>query len=471
MDVLSHLKKLPKDVFTFQISPYSVALEGWRRGLTLRFLSNQRGSPSPSNAIRYSLSDGTNEYTFACARGSIVTKEAIDTCIDKARTYSALKSFDVPIPEGKSFQKTDSIEDIYKYGESLKFPLVVKATNLGGGRGVFANITTEKELKKAITTLRGELERDEIIVERFFEGTDYRFHVVGDKVSAVAKYYSLNIVGDGENTIEQLINIRNKQFKENRVFKTRNIKVDKEMLTFLEQNNYTLDSVPSRNERVFLREQGTYIGSRLAVDVTDDISEELKNNAIDAIKSIPGLYHGSVDMIVNEETGLGVVNEVNSRGEISLHLYPIEGKARDVPKDIIDYYFPNSPQRNENFYFEYKPIKELFLSGYATEVTIPKFPDKILYKKSFNLEGSYFGPIYMKWVKREAAQLGLIGEIKKNKESSELKVTAVGTKNSINKFESIIKEKGTKKSLIRNLTYDAFSKATYPINISFEIKD
>lgn len=468
MDVLPHLKNsIPEDVFGYQISPFTLALEGWRRGLNLRFLSNKRGSPYPSKAIRFALSDGEVEYTFAVARGSIVTSSAIATCMDKGLTYKALKKYDVPTPEGRVFHENNSVEEIITYGEKLGYPLVVKATDLGGGRGVYANLRNIEELTDAVNAVRNELDKGDIIVERFFTGIDYRFYVVGNKVSGAIKFYPSNVIGDGSHTISQLIDIRNRMLKENKVYKTRLIKKDQDTIDYLKENGWSMDSVPKDNERVILRRQGTYVYYRIPVDVTDQINDELKINAINAIKSIDGLHHGSVDMIVNEETGEGVVNEVNSRGEISMHIYPIEGKARDIPKDIIDYYFPNAPERNEQFYFEYKPIKDMFLSGYASEITIPKVPDRVMFSSRVVISGEHLNESFMNWLKRKVAQLELAGKMEKT-QSNNIIVELIGPKFKMQKLENLVKETKFKVSKVTKYTSSAPKRLNKTSHISFD---
>lgn len=81
------------------------------------------------------------------------------------------------------------------------------------------------------------------------------------------------------------------------------------------------------------------------IDVTDSISDEVKQIAIDAVKAIPGLLHAGVDIIINENRNIdaeGLVIEINPTAQIGGILYPLEGEARDIPKAIVDYYFPET---------------------------------------------------------------------------------------------------------------------------------
>ncbi len=139
-----------------------------------------------------------------------------------------------------------------------------------------------------------------------------------------------------------MIKKKNKLREKNPFIFDRPIKIDQNLIDFLSEQELTLESVPEKDQRIFLRPQGAYLKERDPVDITDSMPNKIKEIAVKAMKSIPGLTHCDVDMIVNEETGEGYVNEINSRPQISNHLFPIEGEARDVPKEIIDFYFPET---------------------------------------------------------------------------------------------------------------------------------
>lgn len=182
---------LPKDVMTYQLSHYPVALEGWRRGLKLKYYSRARGKGSPMS-MTYSLSDGKKEVRFLCARGSGTTEKAIELAEDKNMANEYMKENGVPVPEYKTFTFSESsIEDICDYGESIGYPLVVKPIDMGGGNGVTNDIRSRDTLKKAILHVKNWNKRDHVLIEKYFEnGVDYRFYVIEDKVIAAKKNYS-----------------------------------------------------------------------------------------------------------------------------------------------------------------------------------------------------------------------------------------------------------------------------------------
>ncbi|WP_271400388.1 hypothetical protein [Salinicoccus roseus] len=468
---LPHLKDaLPKDVYNYQLSFYTVALEGWRRGLKLKYYNSKRGGRIPSTSITYSLSDESDTHRFVCARGTKSSKEAVAKAENKSTAYKYMKENGVPIPESQTFKLANhTIDEICEAGDSMGYPLVIKPTDKGGGRGVVPHITSKQMLKESILKVIDEFDINTLLIEKYFEnGVDYRFYVIEDEVIAVTKSYSSNVIGDGKQTIRKLIELRNIDIKNNVATKNRTINIDDEMIDFLKGKNLSLDDVPAQGERVFVRKHGTHLGKRLSVECTETIDPKFKKYAVDALNSIPGLPTGSIDMIINEEKNEGVVNEINTKGEIMMHVFPFEGKAIDVPKRLIDYYFPDSQKINNHFYFEYKPVKDAFMSGYADEMTIPMYPDKPHHEIQMHVEGKNLSPAYLRRLKKEAAKNHLKGTIKaKSREA--LDITVIGLKSKVSGFKKYVENSEGKSSRIFNVEASALKEFKGVSTIGLEV--
>ncbi len=57
----------------------------------------------------------------------------------------------------------------------------------------------------------------------------------------------------------------------------------------LEKQGYTLKSIPSKDERIFLKSKNNVSSGGDSVDVTDELTDEIKLVAVNAAKAIPGL--------------------------------------------------------------------------------------------------------------------------------------------------------------------------------------
>lgn len=463
---LSHLKHLPEDISNYKTCTYLIALEGWRRGLKLKFHMKPSTAIGPS--ARFSLSDGKKQHFFTVSRGDKVTNEAIRICSNKPLTYKYLSKNNVPIPEGKSFDAKTSNEEIISYAEQIGFPLVLKPSDGSSGRGVITNIKNIEQFKEALAEVKENQGFKSVIVERFIVGEDYRVYVVGDRVVAATRRTAANVIGDGKRTIEELIEIKNKERRKNPFIKNRSIKINRDMIDWLKKSNKTLSTVPEKGERVFLRRQGAYLKERDPVDITDEMSDHLKAIAVKAMKSIPGLTHCDVDMLVNEKTGEGYVNEINSRPQISNHLFPLEGLARDVPKEIIDFYFPETKKtpRNDFFYFDFNPVYDAFRNRNVKELTIPDIPTEPQIARRFRLSGNLRGVNYERWIRRHVIRLQLNGYLKHLK-NGKTSIVVSGTPENIDSFRNIITNQAPKKAKVTRIIEKSWDK---PIKIGFEFK-
>jgi len=456
---------VPPEAYGYTISLYSVALEGWRRGMTLKFVNNNR----PKAHTEFTLSYKGKEHRFSVSRGDIVPKKAIKICVDKHLTKSYLTEGDVPTPEGETFDEKNYDEDIIEYSKVLGYPVVIKPTDGTGGNGVIANIKNEEEFRKALTYVKYDLNYSKLIVEKFFQGEDYRLYVIGEKVIGAFKKIPANVIGDGKNSIRHLLKVKNQERNSTPALYRRLIKIDKELHNILRSKGYTLDSIPKKGERIFLKTKNNVSAGGDSVDVTDELTGEIKDIAIRSSNAIPGLVQCGVDIMVNKEENTGVVLEVNSRPHITAHLYPWEGKARDIPKAIIDYYFPETVTYNDEsqpaFYFDFKSVFDTFQAGFAKEITIPDIPTGNLVAARFIVSGTLQGVNYEKWVRKQVQALKLNGYIK-HLQNGKTVVVVAGSEKSIVKFRDVINYQSSKRAEVTNVVEKSRKS---PVKIGFEI--
>ena len=435
---VSHLKdSIPEEAYGYPVSMYSIALEGWRRGLELRFENNNR----VKSVIRYSLSDGKKTHYFTGSQGDLVSREAIRICSNKALTKEYLSKAEVTIAEGKVFDKKATDEDIIHYVEEIGYPVVIKPVRGAGGRGVIADIRDKISFLQALKYVKNELGHEQIIVEKHIEGEDYRVYVVGDKVIGAINRIPANVIGDGKKTISQLLKEKNKEKKNNPAITDSPIRKDSEMLAQLKKYGYTLDSVPLKGERIFLKTKSNISAGGEPVDATEKLSEEVKENAIKAVKAIPGLNHGGVDILWDSSSNNMAVLEVNTIASIRSHLFPLEGKARDVPKAIVDFYFPDTKANHEYpfYYFEIEDILKGFTNNRLMEVSIPNHPKGDLVSKRIIIDNVQKPLAFTRKKFKVAKNLQLNGYIQ-NVGKKTVEIIVSGPKEKVHKFENKLNE-------------------------------
>src|SRR5699024_9470183 len=198
------------------------------------------------------------------------------------------------------------------------------------------------------------------------------------------------------------------------------IEIDKEVIQSVEKAGYKLDSIPPKDETLFLRTKSNISSGGDPIDVTEILTEEQKTAVKKAIQAIPGLSMSGMDLIIDPEDQSPTIIEVNTKPMVGLHVFPMEGKPRDVIKDIVDYYFPETKNGlKTNLYFDFEKV--IAPLGNITvkkgEVTPPPSLQKVYAKKVVRY-GRFCDSQYRNQIRLEALKHNLHGYIKKSSENS-----------------------------------------------------
>ncbi|KJH70164.1 cyanophycin synthetase [Aliterella atlantica] len=266
----------------------------------------------------------------------------VELACDKEGTKRILANAGVPVPRGTVISYFDdlaqAIEDVGGY------PIVIKPLDGNHGRGITIDIRSWEEAGAAYDAAR-EVSRS-VIVERYYVGRDHRVLVVDSKVVAVAERVPAHVVGDGENTIDRLIEIVNQDphrgVGHDNVL-TR-IEVDRTSVALLERQGYTLDSVLPKGEICYLRATANLSTGGIAVDRTDDIHPENVWLA-QRVAKIIGLDIAGIDIVTPDISRPlrevdGVIVEVNAAPGFRMHVCPSRGIPRNVAGAVLDMLFP-----------------------------------------------------------------------------------------------------------------------------------
>ncbi|WP_440897973.1 ATP-grasp domain-containing protein [Amphibacillus sp. Q70] len=463
---LPHLiDTIPREASKNNISMYTIALEAWRRGITVDFYQKIEDG---NTLLRYKLKHGEKEHFFSGSMGDLITQEAVEICTNKDLTYQKLQDKNIPVPAGKRFYPSDSDQDIINYAKKLNYPLVLKPTDGSAGKGVFANIQNKTELISAINNVRNKLNYRKVILQQHVKGNEIRIYVFKDKVISATNRIPANVMGDGKQSIRELIKEKNQIRKSVPHLYYRPIKLDAEIYSILKKLNYNLDTVPPTGKRIFLREISNISTGGDPVDYTDKLTDRQKEIAINATQAIPGLLHCGLDMIIDEGTNSGVIIELNTRPGLGSHLFPIEGIGVDIPKLIIDYYFPETKentQHNDHAYFDFESAVAALRYGSISEVEIKPRPKQRLIGRRILIKLKLPSRNIAKKIKQLTLEYDMNGflEIKSYKQL-EL-VIASDDETKLTDFVTAIEK--TFASQIKNIDQETYTK---PIRIGFEVK-
>lgn len=465
-------KEMLRGVRRFNIDAYLVALEGWRRGLSLTFYEHDTTQTDikligfdPIGKL-FSLSSEDKNHFFYRTRGDKISNEAVDIGTDKKLAKKYMKKAEVPVPEGFGFTSETPVEEVTEAIFEKNGPFVLKPTFGSLGKGVTTNIQTKEFFKESLEYIKSTFDYTDFIAEQHIEGDDIRVYVVGDEIAAATKRTSANVTGDGESSIEALISIKNEVRKRNPHTVTRLIKIDDRMKRYLNKQNLQLSDVPDQGETVYLKGESNISAGGDSIDVTDSIRPEVKKVAVAAVKAIPGLHHAGVDMIVNAEEA--VVIEINSTGSTALHTFPLYGESQNVAEKIIDYYFPETKNqtRSNKLYFDYKIILKQLRSNSIKQIEITDAPVGEIYAKRYIISGKVQKVGYRIWAENNAIREGLHGYARNLKNGNVVVVVGSTDKKKVDDFKKLCYD-GPRRARVKNVEEHIWDKR---IRIGFEIK-
>jgi len=260
---------------------------------------------------------------------------------DKELTKDLLYAAGVPVPLGRT---VSSAAEAWAAAQEIGLPAVVKPRDGNQGKGVAVNLRSREAVEAAYAV--AESSRDDVMVERYLPGNDFRLLVVGDRLIAAARRDPPLVTGDGVRTIRELVDEVNKDPLRGAGHATSLTKIclDEIALATLSTAGLTPDSVPAKGQRVVLRNNANLSTGGTATDVTDHVHPKVAQRAVQAAQMV-GLDICGVDVVCDgvhrplEETGGGIV-EVNAAPGLRMHLAPSCGKPRAVGEAIVDLMFP-----------------------------------------------------------------------------------------------------------------------------------
>jgi len=272
---------------------------------------------------------------------------AVEIASDKEETNTILGDLGLPVARQKLVY---SERAVVRAAERIGFPLVIKPLNANHGRGVSTDLSSIADVRTAYEAARKHSRS--VLVESFIRGFDHRMLVVNGELVAVAQRVPGHVVGDGEHTVEQLVDIANEDPRRGigheKVLTM--LEFDHQALRLLEQNGFSKESIPAKDEIVWLRTTGNLSTGGTATDVTDQVHPDNRQMAVRAAQAV-GLDVAGVDFLTTDisrswtETG-GAICEVNAAPGFRMHVAPSEGRPRDVAGAVMDMLFPpGSPSR------------------------------------------------------------------------------------------------------------------------------
>ncbi len=284
---------------------------------------------------------GCNRRRIQAAMSDHTSAVGVDIACDKQITKTLLNEALIPVPAG---QVVHSPEEALAAFREIGPPVAVKPLDANQAKGVTLNVQTEAGMTGAFQSA---VEfSSHVLVEEMVQGDDYRVLVIGGKVVAAAQRQPAQVMGDGIQTVRQLIDQTNSDPNrgEGHLRPLTLLQINDTALKNLQAAGLTPESVPEAGRRVLLHQAANLSTGGTAADVTDLLHPDVARTCERAARVI-GLDICGVDLVLRDITrpldrGNGCVIEVNASPGLRMHVHPSHGKSRDVGEAIIDMLYP-----------------------------------------------------------------------------------------------------------------------------------
>ena len=329
-DALHHLRDLDEDE---RLGPSTGAIvqAAAARGIPFRRLTSgslvQFGWGSKQRRIQAAETDRSSAIAESIAQDKDLTKKLLDAA-------------GVPVPNGRPVKDA---EDAWAAAQEIGGPVVVKPLDGNQGKGVAVNIETREQVLAGYAAA-AEIS-DDILVERYVPGFDFRVLVVGRQMIAAARRDPPQVIGDGVHTVRELVEQVNcdPRRSEGHATSLSRIRLDDIAMATLAKQNQSIDAVPQKGALVLLRNNANLSTGGSATDVTDDVHPEVAARAVAAAQTV-GLDICGIDIVCDDlhkplEDQGGAIIETNAAPGLRMHLDPSFGKGRPVGEAIVSTLF------------------------------------------------------------------------------------------------------------------------------------
>lgn len=261
---------------------------------------------------------------------SFVSSFAFQICSSKVLTNKLLSANSIRVPRQVHFPVAQlSAAQRYALEHGLS---VVKPSNGAGGKGITVGVQREEDFETAWSFAAENLNAGgTIVLEEEIRGFDARFIIVNRKFSCAVSRIPSYVIGDGCKDIENLIlekNLTRKKHPHHKAFPIKFDSISQDM---------NLRAIPKKGDTVWLSKLSNIHQGGEAFDITNYISEELKEYAVKVADSVPGLNVVGIDFMLSDfqSADKAVVLELNTSANFSIHYAPYFGEPRNPASMII----------------------------------------------------------------------------------------------------------------------------------------
>ncbi|MDA3974213.1 bifunctional glutamate--cysteine ligase GshA/glutathione synthetase GshB [Enterococcus thailandicus] len=265
---------------------------------------------------------------------------------NKTVTKKILAEAGFRVPAGAEFTSMAEAKRAYSRFAKEAFVIKPKSTNYGLGITIFKEGASEEDYHKGLEIAFRE--DTSVLVEEFLPGTEYRFFVIDGQVQAILLRVPANVIGNGEQTVAELVAQKNQD-----PLRGTNHRAPLELIQLgdleqlmLKEQGLTIDSIPAKDQIVYLRENSNISTGGDSIDVTAEFSDAYKEIAVAAVTALGAKVSG-IDLIIpdkeidpsTDEKAYGII-EANFNPAMHMHVYPFSGTGRRLTLAVLKLLYP-----------------------------------------------------------------------------------------------------------------------------------
>ena len=244
-----------------------------------------------------------------------------------------LKRLKIPIPQGLVFEDAESARD--QIQDFLSNNPVSVCKPLAGTEGAAVAMDLQRA-DQVVGHWRCHRHRfDRFLLETQARGYDLRIQAISGNLVAACTREPTRIMGNGQATVEQLIEMRNREIEAQNP--ENHIDVDDEALELLANQGYNLNSIPAQSTNIALKKVANMAQGAHAIDVTETIHAKyfdwVKTIAQSLDCPIFSLDAMTADHRLDPEQAT-LVLEINARPAWLHHTFS-EGRRHKIPELIL----------------------------------------------------------------------------------------------------------------------------------------
>ena len=296
------------------------------RGIPCEVISEE------SSILRYQTDDGDWHIT----RSSLSEKSsgaAVVICQNKLATDDVATKCGLPVlPTYYGDDRAEIEAFINQHGS-----VVVKPLDASHGHGVTINVTNMAKYDQAAA--HALQFSDTIFLQKQAKGSDYRILIINYELAAATRRDHASVVGDGQHTLAELIEIENNSGNRIEEYGTKPNKIDVAAAQFFLEDRYTQE-VPAKDQRVQVVGVANIGAGGTATDVTDSVAPAMVKDAI-AVLQYLRLPTAGVDFMQDPNSEGYSFIEINPSPNFSMHTSPHFGSAQPVAQRYVDWLLQN----------------------------------------------------------------------------------------------------------------------------------